>query len=69
MKIFLIRHGEAAQSWDQSADPELSELGKEQALECFNTLYENEDLNQFNLISSPLVRAQETSLHFKKNLD
>ena len=34
MKIFLIRHGEAAQSWDQSADPGLSELGKEQALEC-----------------------------------
>ena len=69
MKIFLIRHGEAAQSWDQSADPGLSKLGKEQALECFNTLYENEDLNQFNLISSPLKRAQETSLHFKKNLD
>ena len=68
MKIFLIRHGEAAQSWDQSSDPGLSELGKEQALECFNTLNENEDLNQFNLISSPLKRAQETSLHFKKNL-
>ena len=69
MKIFLIRHGEAAQSWDQSADPGLSELGKEQALECFNTLYKNEDLNRFNLVSSPLKRAQETSLHFKKNLD
>ena len=69
MKIFLIRHGEAAQSWDQSSDPELSELGKEQALECFNTLNANENLNQFNLVSSPLKRAQETSLHFKKNLN
>ena len=69
MKIFLIRHGEAAQSWDQSADPGLSELGKQQALECFNTLNENEDLNQFNLVSSPLKRAQETSLHFKKNFE
>ena len=69
MKIFLIRHGEASQSWDQSADPGLSELGKEQALECFNALDGNEDLNQFNLVSSPLKRAQETSLHFKKNLD
>ena len=69
MKIFLIRHGEAAQSWHQSADPGLSELGKEQELECFNTLYENEDLDRFNLVSSPLKRAQETSLHFKKNLD
>tara|TARA_Y100000022_G_scaffold15216_1_gene11876 strand:- start:92 stop:646 length:555 start_codon:yes stop_codon:yes gene_type:complete len=69
MKIFLIRHGEAAQSWDQSADPGLSELGKEQALECFDTLDAKENLNQFNLVSSPLKRAQETSLHFKKNLN
>ena len=69
MKIFLIRHGEAAQSWDQSADPGLSELGKEQALECFKTLDGNEDLNQFNLVSSPLKRAQATSLHFKKNFN
>ncbi len=69
MKIFLIRHGEAAQSWDQSADPGLSELGKEQALECFKNLDGNEDLNQFNLVSSPLKRAQATSLHFKKNFN
>ena len=69
MKIFLIRHGEAAQSWDQSADPGLSELGKEQALECFNSLKNKEDLSQFDLISSPLKRAQETSLHFKQNLN
>ena len=61
MKIFLIRHGEAAQSWNQSADPGLSELGKEQALECFDTLDAKENLNQFNLVSSPLKRAQETS--------
>ena len=69
MKIYLIRHGEAAQSWDQSADPSLSELGKEQALECFNSLSKKEALSQFNLVSSPLKRAQETSLHFKKNLN
>jgi len=69
MKIFLIRHGEAAQSWDQSADPGLSDLGKEQALECFNTINGNEYLNQFNLVSSPLKRAQETSFHFKKNFN
>tara|TARA_B100000674_G_scaffold363527_1_gene306215 strand:- start:521 stop:1075 length:555 start_codon:yes stop_codon:yes gene_type:complete len=69
MKIFLIRHGEAAQSWDQSADPGLSELGKEQALECFNILNGKEDLSQFNLVSSPLKRAQETSFHFKKNFN
>ena len=69
MKIYLIRHGEAAQSWDQSPDPGLSELGKDQALECFNYLNKKEDLSQFNLISSPLQRAQETSLHFKKNFN
>ena len=66
MKIFLIRHGEAAQSWDQSADPGLSELGKEQALECFNTLYKNEDLNQFNLVSSPLKELKKLVCILKK---
>ena len=68
MKIFLIRHGEAAQSWDQSADPGLSELGKEQALECFNALDGNEDLNQFNLVSSPLKELKKLVCTSKKTL-
>jgi broad specificity phosphatase PhoE len=38
-------------------------------LECFNSLSKKQDLSKFNLISSPLKRAQETSLHFKKNLN
>ena len=38
-------------------------------MECFNSLSKKEDLSQFNLISSPLQRAQETSLHFKRNLN
>jgi probable phosphoglycerate mutase len=31
MDIYLVRHGEAAASWAQAADPGLSELGHEQA--------------------------------------
>ena len=67
MKIYLIRHGEAAQSWDQSADPGLSELGKEQALECFNSLSKKEDLSQFNLISSPYRELKKQVCILKKS--
>ena len=38
MKIILIRHGEAASSWEKTADPGLSDLGKAQAEECSNQL-------------------------------
>jgi broad specificity phosphatase PhoE len=69
MKIFIIRHGEAAKSWDQSPDPSLSDLGREQAIECFKNLNSKEDLQEFNLISSPLSRAQETANPFKENLE
>ena len=60
MDIFLVRHGEAAASWSEATDPGLSDLGKEQALQ---TAQELRPLlgEQVNLISSPLLRAQETS--------
>ncbi len=69
MEIFLIRHGEASQSWDQSPDPGLSELGKSQAIDCFNFLSSRTELKKFDLVSSPLRRAIETAAPFKKNLD
>ena len=31
MKIYIIRHGEAAKSWEVDRDPELSLKGREQA--------------------------------------
>ena len=61
MKIILIRHGEAASSWEKSADPGLSNLGKAQAEECSNELLKIKNISSFSLISSPLTRARETS--------
>ena len=60
MDIFMVRHGEAAASWGEASDPGLSDLGKKQALQ---TAQELQPLlgKQVNLISSPLLRAQETS--------
>ena len=59
-RIYLVRHGEAAASWGQSADPGLSELGREQAQQAACDLQSCVDANA-TLISSPLQRAQQTA--------
>ena len=69
MKIILIRHGEAASSWEKSADPGLSDLGKAQAEECSNELLKLKDINSFRLVSSPLSRAKETSKPLSKKIN
>ena len=69
MKIILIRHGEAASSWEESADPGLSDLGKAQAEECSNKLLKLKDINSFRLVSSPLSRAKETSKPLSKKIN
>ena len=56
MKIYIIRHGEAAKSWEVDRDPELSLRGREQAQNILDILAQ-EDLNDFQIISSPLRRA------------
>lgn len=61
MNLYLVRHGEAAASWSQDPDPGLSELGKQQAEAAAAQLFPLLDENA-QLISSPLARAQETSL-------
>ena len=68
MNIILIRHGEAASSWEKSADPGLSDLGKAQAEECSNELLKLEKIGSFSLISSPLARAKETSKPLSDNI-
>lgn len=60
MDIFLVRHGEAAASWGQAADPGLSPLGQEQARAAARDLGERLD-GPVALISSPLARARETA--------
>lgn len=60
MDIFLVRHGEAAASWGQDPDPGLSELGKQQAIAATELLLPKLD-DAVQVISSPLLRAQETA--------
>jgi len=58
-KIYLIRHGEASGTWADSIDPGLSELGKAQARETAERFAGQAPLQ---LVSSPLLRCQETSV-------
>ncbi len=57
--IYLVRHGEAAAKWGEDPDPGLSPLGRQQANQVRDKLEANASLN---IISSPLLRAQETAL-------
>lgn len=57
--IYLVRHGEAAAKWGEDPDPGLSVLGREQAqaIAARLALTLNPDAQ---LVSSPLLRAQQT---------
>ena len=57
-KLYLVRHGEAAATWDQAADPGLSEKGRAQAEAAAENLV---GLGIANLITSPLRRCRETA--------
>jgi len=62
VRIYLIRHGEAAASWDSAVDPGLSAAGHAQAgalLPHFSGPVPNQATTR--LISSPLLRAQQTA--------
>ena len=64
MTIYLIRHGEAAQAWDEAPDPILSQHGINQA----NLLAKNFPIlkkRDFQLLSSPLASGtNHNSLQF-----
>jgi len=60
MKIFLVRHGEAAAKWQHSDDPGLSARGRQQAAATAQALAARVD-PQVRLLSSPLLRARETA--------
>ena len=67
MDIFLVRHGEAAASWGESADPGLSELGREQA-QAAAAFLQPHMAGGVQLISSPLARARETATPLAETL-
>lgn len=58
INIYLIRHGEAAQSWAESSDSPLSELGKQQADVVSYSFPES----PLSVVSSPMLRAQQTAI-------
>ena len=68
-RLFVVRHGEAAASWGQSADPGLSPLGHEQARQARDSLLERLGATEPTLISSPLRRARETAAPLAEHLD
>lgn len=57
--IYLVRHGEAAASWDRSPDPGLSETGLQQALAVRQRFVDGPPAS---IYSSPLRRTRETAL-------
>jgi probable phosphoglycerate mutase len=68
MKIFLVRHGEAAAPWHEADDPGLSQRGREQAAATAEQLQQQVEAG-IRLISSPLLRARETARPLAQNLD
>ncbi len=61
MKIYLVRHGQAAASWQDADDPGLSVLGHQQAEVTAKRLAGQLD-SGVRLLSSPLLRTRETAL-------
>lgn len=63
-KIALVRHGRASAGWDTAVDPGLDDLGRKQAEEAAKKL----DLifagQPVQIISSPLLRCQQTAKPF-----
>jgi broad specificity phosphatase PhoE len=68
MDIFLVRHGEAAASWGEDPDPGLSELGVQQAAQVAELLLLQLAPAGIDIVSSPLLRAQETAMPLAQSL-
>ena len=57
-RLYLVRHGRAAAGWDTAPDPGLDEIGRGQAERMADRLA---PLGPLALVSSPLLRCQETA--------
>jgi len=64
-RIYLVRHGKAAASFTDDADPGLDVEGHEQAKQACELLTRHTPLV---LLSSPLKRAQETAIPLAEKL-
>ncbi len=63
--IYLIRHAEAGKAWHEDPDPGLSEKGKIQAKLLADRLLRALNKEDFQLITSPLLRAKQTAAPFE----
>ncbi len=61
--IFLVRHGEAAASWGEAADPGLSDRGHRQASAAAEALIA---AGATHPVTSPMARCRETSQAFER---
>ena len=59
--IYMVRHGQADAAWHENPNPGLSALGLQQAQQAALQL---QHLNNVNIISSPLLRCQQTAQPF-----
>ena len=66
IQIALVRHGRASGGWDTALDPELDDLGHSQARDVANELDQIFVGKEVEIISSPLLRCQQTASAFAK---
>lgn len=66
VRIALVRHGRASAGWDTAVDPGLDELGCAQADDAAKKLDQIFVGEQVEIITSPLVRCQQTAVEFAK---
>lgn len=64
IQIALVRHGRASAGWDTAVDPGLDELGRKQAEDAAKKLAQIFAGRQIEIISSPLLRCQQTAKPF-----
>jgi broad specificity phosphatase PhoE len=64
VKIALVRHGRASAGWDTALDPALDDLGRKQAEEAAKKLELIFGGQKVQIISSPLMRCQQTAKPF-----
>jgi len=66
--VWLVRHGEAAASWGEHADPGLSDSGHQQAEAAAEALVARLP-GGVELVSSPKARALETAAPLASRLE
>ena len=65
-KIALVRHGRASAGWDTAIDPAIDDLGLSQATDAAAKLSKIFGDEQVQIVSSPLLRCQQTAEAFTK---